>query len=142
MSRFFASRVFLGCLVLGSAATIAGATSEAVYPFDFAKVDPGAMTAWQGVVPPAYRNQAWIFKFRATVTAVKTTEVGARKYYLGSVCLPDECGGNFVAYLISKGGGEAFGELRSARLGVQFRYFGAPDAGVRAILDHELDAQN
>jgi hypothetical protein len=66
----------------------------------------------------------------------------AKKYpasfLYGSVCKPHDCAGNSVAFLLAKGGGEAFGELSSNTLGAKNRYFGTPDAEVRGLLDKLL----
>jgi hypothetical protein len=108
------------------------------YPFDIAKNHPAAMKAWRAVVPADLRKQAWIYKFEGTAGPIDTVTMNGQVFLHGSICIPHDCGGNFVAFLIARDGGEAYGELASSTLGVKQRFFGAPDAEARELLDRAL----
>jgi hypothetical protein len=96
------------------------------------------MRSWRAVVPPEFRRIAWIANFDGTAGPIDTVTVHSRIFYYSDVCLPHNCAGNLVAFLIAKGGGEAYGGLASGAIGVQHRYFGAPDAEARQLLDQRL----
>ena len=109
------------------------------YPFDVAKKYPASMRAWQTLVPSDFRRAPWIFRLDGTAGPMDTVSVHGRVFLYGSVCKPHDCAGNFVAFLLAKDGGEAFGELSSDTLGAKNRYFGTPDAEVRGLLDKLLN---
>jgi hypothetical protein len=108
------------------------------YPFDIVKQRPAAIKSWRSVVPTEYRKRAWIYSLDGTSGPVETVTVHDKVFLFGSVCIPHDCGGNFIAFLIARDGGEAFGELASETLGVKQRYFGAPDAEARGLLDKKI----
>jgi len=101
------------------------------YPFDISKRDPAAMKSWREIIPAVFRRQPWIVNFNGTAGPIDTVTIHSRVFYYGKVCIPHDCGGNFVAFLVARGGGEAFGALASETMGVRHQYFGAPDAEAR-----------
>jgi hypothetical protein len=105
------------------------------YPSGIAKSDPVAIRAWRAIVPPEFRKQGWIYSLQGTETPIQNTSLHGKPSLSGSLCIPHDCGGNFVAFLIANDGSEAYGELASETLRVKQRYFGAPDAEARAALD-------
>jgi hypothetical protein len=65
--------------------------------------------------------------------------ISYKKFYLGWVCLPDDCVGNRTVFLIAQDGSEAYGMLRSKALGADDVFFGAPSAENRERLKDHLD---
>ena len=108
------------------------------YPFDIAKADPAALSAWRAVVPRQYRRQAWIYSFAGVAGPLQRVTMRHKVFYYGSVCIPHDCGGNFVAFLVAADGSEAAGLLASQTLGVKHQYFGAPDAEARSLLERKI----
>jgi hypothetical protein len=108
------------------------------YPFEIPKKDPAAMRSWRAVVPGEFHRMSWITNFDGTASPIDTVTLHNRTFYYGEVCMPHNCAGNVVAFLAAKGGREAYGALASDAIGVRHRYFGAPDAEARALLDQKL----
>jgi hypothetical protein len=131
------SRWLLASASLSLAAACVPASSQE-YPFDIVKRDPAAMRSWLTVVPREFHRQSWIVNFDGVAGPIDTVTLHDRVFYYGEVCIPHDCAGNYVAFLIAKGGGETSGALASETMGVQHRYFGAPDAEARQLLDQEL----
>jgi hypothetical protein len=129
-------RLFSVALLSFAGACEAARSQE--YPFDIAKRDPAAMRSWRAIIPKELRRQSWIMNFDGVAGPIDTVTLHDRVFYYGEVCIPHDCAGNFVAFLIPKGGGEALGALASEAIGVRHRYFGAPDAEARQLLDKEL----
>jgi hypothetical protein len=108
------------------------------YPFDIPKRDPAAMRSWRSVVPREFHRLGWIVNFDGTAGPIDTVTLHGHVFYYGSVCIPHNCAGNDVAFLIARGGSEAYGALASDAIGVRHQYFGAPDAEARQLLDQKL----
>ncbi|MDI9847939.1 Ivy family c-type lysozyme inhibitor [Rhodoblastus sp. 17X3] len=126
------------CLALLLAAISFGSARAQDYPHDLAKTTPAAFAAWRGVTPLEYRNKAWIGQLNGVSTPMERVTMRRRPFCYGSVCMPHDCGGNFVAFLIAVDGSEAAGLLASQSLGVGDRWFGAPDAEARALLRKKI----
>jgi hypothetical protein len=109
------------------------------YPSGIAKSDPSAIKAWRAIVPVQFRKQGWIYSFDGVENPIQNVTLHGKPFLAGNVCIPHDCGGNFVAFLVAKDGGEAFGELASEELRVKQRYFGAPDAEERKLLDRLIN---
>jgi hypothetical protein len=92
------------------------------YPYEIASSNSLAFNAWRGIIPPEYRKQALRQKI----------------YYYGKVCIPHDCSGNFVAFLIAADGSDASGLLASRTLGVGRRYFGAESGQARVLLERKI----
>ena len=105
------------------------------YPSGIAKSDPAAMRAWRAIVPAQFRKYEWIYSFGGVETPIQDVTLHGKPFLSGNVCIPHDCGGNFVALLLAKDGSEAYGELASDTLRVKQRYFGTPDAEARGLLD-------
>ncbi len=108
------------------------------YPHDLKTKNPKAFRAWQGVAPREYLKQDWIGSLSGVAGPMQSVTMQGRAFYYGSVCIPHDCGGNFVAFLIARDGSSASGALSSKTLGVPRRYFGAPDAEARRRLAEKL----
>ncbi len=108
------------------------------YIFDATKRNPALLRAWQAIAPKDYARQEWISKLEGVTTPMDSISMHGKPFYLGAVCIPHDCGGNFVAFLIAKDGKEAHGALSSETLGVRLRYFGAPDSEARRLLSDKL----
>ena len=132
--RFALSRTLAAVLVL-TGISIARAQN---YPFEIAKADPAAMAAWRRIVPEDYRKQAWIASLDGTAGPLERVSMRGKIFLYGKTCIPHDCGGNFAAFLIAVDGTEASGLLASQTLGVGRRYFGAPDAEARGLLERKV----
>jgi Inhibitor of vertebrate lysozyme (Ivy) len=108
------------------------------YPPDIATATPAAFAAWRAITPIEYRNKAWIGQLNGVSTPMERVKLRGKPFYYGSVCIPHDCGGNFVAFLIAVDGAEASGLLASQSLGVRHRWFGAPDSEARALLQKKI----
>ena len=108
------------------------------YPFEIAKSDPAAMAAWRRVAPEDYRKQAWIASLDGTAGPLERVTMRGKVFLYGKTCIPHDCGGNFTAFLIAVDGSEASGLLASQTLGVGHRFFGAPDAEARGLLERKI----
>jgi hypothetical protein len=108
------------------------------YPFEIAKANPAGMAAWRRIVPDDYRKQAWIAALEGTAGPLERVSMRGKVFLYGKTCIPHDCGGNFAAFLVAVDGAEASGLLASETLGVAHRYFGAPDAEARALLERKV----
>jgi hypothetical protein len=124
-------------LLAFSAMPLSGARAQN-YPPDIATATPAAFAAWRTVTPIEYRNKAWIGQLNGVSTPMERIKLRGKPFYYGSVCIPHDCGGNFVAFLIAVDGAEASGLLSSQSLDVRHRWFGAPDSEARALLQKKI----
>ena len=128
-----ALRAFAGLSLALCGAGLAPAAAQD-YPFDIGKRNAAAIRAWKAVVPTQYRSVSWIFDLAGTASALQSVTMRGKVFYYGLACKPHDCGGNTIALLIARDGGEAHGLLSSETLGVRARWFGAPDAEARKLL--------
>jgi hypothetical protein len=68
------------------------------YPDEIARSNSLAFNAWLGIVPPEYRKQAWIASLDGTAGPLDRLTLRQKIFYYGKVCIPHDCGGNFVAF--------------------------------------------
>jgi hypothetical protein len=108
------------------------------YPHDLGKMAPTAFAAWRAIIPAEYRQKIWIGQLTGVSTPMERVKMRGKPFYYGSVCMPHDCGGNFVGFLIAVDGAEASGLLNSQALGVSHRWFGTPDAEARALLQKKI----
>jgi len=116
-------------------------TSVAVaqtYPFEIRKTNALAFGAWKRIVPGEYGALPWIAALDGVAGPLDRTTLREKQFYYGKVCIPHDCGGNFVAFLIAMDGSEASGLLASRTLGVGHRIFGAPQGDARRLLEIKL----
>ncbi|WP_294534022.1 Ivy family c-type lysozyme inhibitor [uncultured Rhodoblastus sp.] len=125
----------LAAVLLLTGISAAGAQN---YPYEIAKANPAAMAAWRRIVPADYRKQAWIAALEGTAGPLERVSMRGKVFLYGKTCIPHDCGGNFAAFLIAVDGAEASGLLASQTLGVGHRYFGAPDAEARGLLERKI----
>ncbi|CAN5119352.1 hypothetical protein BH10CYA1_BH10CYA1_34990 [soil metagenome] len=86
------------------------------YPFEIKKANRGALHAYQKIVPATYMAMPWIYTLEGTSPPMSITKFEGKDFYYGSVCMPHNCGGNNVVFLIAKDGSSAHGLLRSEDL--------------------------
>ncbi len=122
------------CLALATASAALAQT----YPFDIRKTNSLAFGAWRRIVPGEYGMLAWIASLDGTAGPLDRVTLGAKEFYYGKVCIPHDCGGNFIAFLIAVDGSEAFGLLDSRTLGVGHRVFGAANGEARRLLEIKI----
>lgn len=108
------------------------------YPYEIARSNSLAFNAWRGIIPPEYRKQAWIASLDGTAGPLERLTLRQKIYYYGKVCIPHDCGGNFVTFLIAADGSDASGLLASRTLGVGRRYFGAESGQARVLLERKM----
>jgi hypothetical protein len=116
----------------------ASAASAQTYPFDIARSNSLAFGAWQRIVPGEYRTLSWIAALDGTGGPIERVTIREKQFYAGKVCLPRDCGGNYVAFLIASDGSAASGLINSRALGVGHRFFGSPDHEARHLLDFAI----
>ncbi|MCI4680044.1 inhibitor of vertebrate lysozyme family protein [Rhodoblastus acidophilus] len=117
---------------------LCGARAQ-TYPPEIAKAAPAALAAWRAITPRAYRREPWIARLDGVSTPLERVTMHGKPFYYGAVCIPHDCGGNFVSFLIALDGSDAYGLLASQTLGVRHRWFGAPDAEARGLLQRKIN---
>ncbi|HEY9679921.1 MAG TPA: Ivy family c-type lysozyme inhibitor [Drouetiella sp.] len=128
----------LGLISMFTAASPAVFAAEN-YPFEIKKANRPALRAYQKIVPPKYMAMPWIYTLEGTSPPMSVTKFNGKDYYYGSVCMPHNCGGNDVVFLIAKDGSSAFGLLRSEDLtkGKEVE-FGAHNDAAKKLLEKQL----
>lgn len=115
------------------------ALADEGYPFDMKKKYAKAFAAYQKVVPPMYKKTTWVYSLDGTASPMDAVESGGKKWLIGSVCQPHDCGDNQIAFLIAADGSVAFGLLRSRNLtSGKDILFGKPDATQLALLKKQI----
>jgi inhibitor of lysozyme (Ivy) len=104
------------------------------YIFTIIKKRPAILKRWSGIVPPRYADDRWIKYLDGTTGPVDRVIVTGKRFVLGYVCWPHNCGGNSVAFLLAADGSDAYGMLRSADLNATDEIFGSPDENKRKML--------
>jgi hypothetical protein len=132
--RSVGSFALIFCLTLESISTLRAQG----YPYEIARNNSLAFNTWLGIVPPEYRKQGWIASLDGTAGPLDRLTLRQKIYYYGKVCMPHDCGANFVAFLIATDGSEASGLLKSRTLGVGHRSFGAPNGEARVLLERKI----
>ncbi len=116
----------------------ASAALAQTYPFDIRKTNSFAFGAWRRIVPGEYGALPWIASLDGVAGPLDRVTLRKKQFYYGKVCIPHDCGGNFVAFLIAVDGSEASGLLNSRALGVGHRIFGAPQGDARRLLEIKI----
>jgi hypothetical protein len=118
-----------GALVGGSAF----AADE--YLFDTLK-KPAYRKVWNAMLAKEKNIPHWLTVFSrnydAPATPVETVTVDGKTYLSGYVCMPHNCPDNALAVMFGEKGSSIVGVLIDNR---EVRYFGAPDAAMKAALD-------
>lgn len=104
------------------------------YIFDIVKQNPRILPKWELIVPSVYSNDEWIKQLNGTTIPTSRVVIGGKAFYLGSVCKPHDCGGNYVVFFITVDGSDVYGMLRSKFLNVNDEYFGDPDQEGQRIM--------
>lgn len=129
--------------VLGIA-TILGAIgcsalAAETYPFEIKKANRPALRAYQKIVPGTYMAMPWIYTLEGTSPPMTVTKFKGKDFYSGSVCMPHNCGGNTLVFLIAKDASNAYGLLCSDNLtkGKEVE-FGVHDDAAKKLMEKQL----
>ena len=81
----------------------------------------------------------WIYTLEGTSPPMSITKFKGKDFYYGSVCMPHNCGGNNVVFLIAKDASTAYGLLRSDDLtkGKEVE-FGVHDNAAKTLMEKLL----
>ncbi len=109
------------------------------YPFQIKKANRAALRAYQKIVPGTYMAMPWIYTLEGTSPPMSITKFEGKDCYYGTVCMPHNCGGNNLAFLIAKDGSSAHGLLCSESLtkGKEVE-FGAHDDAAKKLLEKQI----
>ncbi len=119
---------------IGSAATAAEN-----YPFEIKKANRKALRAYQSIVPGRYMAMPWIYTLEGTSPPMSIVKFKGKDCYFGSVCMPHNCGGNDVVFLIAKDGSSAHGLLCSSDLTKgKEEEFGVHDDAAKKLMEKQL----
>lgn len=123
-----------------SLTALPGLAAGEVYPADVAKKYPKSFAAYQKIIPAAWRKSAWAYRLEGTAPPVRTIDYSGRKFVLGNVCKPHDCGANQLTFLVAVDGTTAFVQANSFDL-TQGKdvLVGNPDAEAKKILAKGLD---
>jgi hypothetical protein len=120
-------------------ATNAARAIDTYYLLDIKAKNSRIIAKWQSIIPGSFSTNAWIRSLDGLYPPVNGLVISYKKFYLGWVCLPDDCVGNRTVFLIAQDGSEAYGMLRSKALRADDVFFGAPAADNRERLKDHLD---
>ncbi len=120
-------------------ASIGSALAAESYPFEIKKANRAALRAYQKIVPATYMAMPWIYTLEGTSPPMSITKFKGKDFYYGSVCMPHNCGGNNVAFLIAKDASSAYGLLCSENLtkGKEVE-FGAHDDAAKKLMEKQI----
>jgi hypothetical protein len=121
------------------------------YIFDIVKKNPKLLSAWKWIVPKSFSNvkafykdgssSPWIVNLDGTAAPVDRILLNGKKFILGSMCWPHNCGGNHVVFLIAVDGSESYGLVSSETLKVPEQYFGRPNGELTKLMKTEMKDQ-
>ncbi|MBS1956085.1 MAG: hypothetical protein JST89_18015 [Cyanobacteria bacterium SZAS-4] len=129
--------------VLGLLSILNACSGSAVaaenYPFEIKKANRAALRTYQKIVPATYMAMPWIYTLEGTSPPMSITKFKGKDFYYGSVCMPHNCGGNTVIFLIAKDASSAYGLLCSDSLtkGKEVE-FGAHDDAAKKLMEKQL----
>ena len=78
-------------------------------------------------MPSSYTSDLWVKELQGTTDLVQHIIINQKPFYLGSVCKPHDCGGNYIVFLVAVDGSEAYGMLTSESLNATGLVFGSPN---------------
>ena len=109
------------------------------YPFQIKKANRAALRAYQKIVPATYMAMPWIYTLEGTSPPMSIIKFKGKDFYYGSVCMPHNCGGNNVVFLIAKDASSAYGLLCSENLtkGKEVE-FGAHDDAAKKLMEKQI----
>lgn len=109
------------------------------YPFEIKKANRKALRAYQNIVPAKYMAMPWIYTLEGTSPPMSIIKFKGKDCYYGSVCMPHNCGGNDVIFLIATDGSSAHGLLCSADLTKgKEEEFGVHDDAAKKLMEKQL----
>ena len=129
--------------VLGLMSILGVSTDSAIaaedYPFQIKKANRAALRAYQKIVPATYMAMPWIYTLEGTSPPMSITKFKGKEFYYGSVCMPHNCGGNNLVFLIAKDASSAYGLLCSESLtkGKEVE-FGIHDNAAKLLMEKQL----
>ncbi len=130
-------------VVLGLTCMLGASASSALaaenYPFEIKKANRAALLAYQKIVPGTYMAMPWIYTLEGTSPPMSITKFKGKDFYYGSVCMPHNCGGNSMIFLIAKDASSAYGLLCSESLtkGKEVE-FGVHDDAAKKLMEKQL----
>jgi len=132
-NRFFLSAV-------ASLVALPATASGEIYPVNVPTKYPKSYAAFKAIVPKAWRNAAWVYRLQGTAGPVRTIDYSGKKFVLGTVCKPHDCGGNQLTFLLALDGSVAYALANSFDL-TQTKdvVVGKPDAEGLKILTKGLE---
>lgn len=137
---FLSAGLFATTLFTTSLTALPGLAAGEVYPADVAKKYPKSFAAYQKLIPTAWRKSAWVYRLEGVAEPVRTIDFSGRKFVLGHVCKPHDCGANQLTFLVAVDGSAAFAQANSFDL-TQAKdvVLGQPDAAAKKVLSKGLD---
>ncbi len=126
--------------IASTIATLPCLAAGEVYPADVAKKYPKSFAAYQKLIPTAWRKSAWVYRLEGVAEPVRVIDYSGRKFVLGHVCKPHDCGANQLTFLVAVDGSAAYALANSFDL-TQAKdvIVGKPDAEAKKILVKGLD---
>lgn len=137
---FLSAALFAATLCMTSLTALPGLAAGEVYPADVAKKYPKSFAAYQKIIPAAWRKSAWAYRLEGTAPPVRTIDYSGRRFVLGNVCKPHDCGANQLTFLVAVDGSAAYAQANSFDL-TQGKdvLVGNPDAEAKKIMAKGLD---
>ena len=120
-------------------ATNAAYAIDTLYLVDIKAKNSRIIPKWQSIIPGPFSTEAWVRSLDGLYPPVDSLVISYKKFYLGWVCLPQDCVGNRAVFLIAQDGSEAYGMLRSKALKADDVFFGAPSSDFSRRLKDHLD---
>jgi predicted aspartyl protease len=111
---------------------------EKQYIFYLSKKYPQLIPSWRHIVPDRYKHYKWIYDLDGTTGLTKLIILHSKPFFVGYVCMPHNCYGNNVVYLLSIDGSESYGTLQSVYLSASNTLFGSPRADVTRVLSYVI----
>ena len=111
---------------------------EKQYIFYLSKRYPQLLPSWRRIVPDRYKHYRWIYDLDGTAGLTKLIILHGKPFFVGYVCMPHNCYGNNVVYLLSIDGTESYGTLQSDYLSANNMLFGSPRADMVRVLNYVI----
>ena len=114
--------------------------ADKVYPVMVPHKYPKPFAAYKKIIPVAWRKAAWVYSLQGTAEPVRTIDLKGKKFLIGHVCKPHDCGGNQLTFLMAIDGSEAYAFANSFDLTkTEDVMVGAPDPETVKVLRKGLD---
>ncbi|CAN5124397.1 hypothetical protein BH11CYA1_BH11CYA1_16370 [soil metagenome] len=111
-----------------------------VYPVQVPAKYPKPFAAYKKIIPVAWRKASWVYTLQGTAEPVRTIDFKGRKFLLGHVCKPHDCGANQLTFLIDLDGSTAYALANSFDLThAEDVMVGSPDPETIKVLRKGLE---